>query len=172
MDWDGHASLFSMGQTRSMTEAITFELFLPADLIEWIRKTTIAYVDERIAGGDSRAEAERNANESIERLFPNGLPAPGQHVGRLMLSNQVIGSLWVGWVLDDPERWWVWDVVIDQEIRGRGYGRQAMQLAESLARAEDALTIGLNVAGRNQVARSLYSSLGYQETAVQMRKAL
>jgi ribosomal protein S18 acetylase RimI-like enzyme len=172
VDWDGHASFFLMGQTRSMTEAITFEPFPPADLSEWIRETTIAYVDERVAGRDSRAEAEGNANASIERLFPNGLPAPSQLVGRLMLSNQVIGTLWIGWAQDDPQRWWVWDVVIDQESRGRGYGRQAMQLAESLARDERALTMGLNVAGRNQVARSLYSSLGHQETAVQVRKAL
>jgi ribosomal protein S18 acetylase RimI-like enzyme len=72
----------------------------------------------------------------------------------------------------DPERWWVWDVKIDEEFRGRGYGRQAMLLAETLARKEGALTMGLNVFGHNQVARTLYSSLGYRETAVQMRRTL
>ena len=62
--------------------------------------------------------------------------------------------------------------MIDEEFRGRGYGREAMLLAEQLARREGALTLGLNVFGHNQVARTLYSSLGYEETAVQMRKAL
>ena len=155
-----------------MAEMITFEPFPPADLSEWIHNTTTRYIEERIAGGDSRVEAEASANASAERLFPKGSPAAGQLVGRLMSSKQAIGSLWIGWAGADPQRWWVWDVMIDEEFRGRGYGRQAMQLAETLARREGATTIGLNVAGRNHVARSLYSSLGYQETATQMRKAL
>jgi ribosomal protein S18 acetylase RimI-like enzyme len=63
-------------------------------------------------------------------------------------------------------------VKVEEEFRGQGYGRQAMLLAETLAREEGALTLGLNVFGHNQVARGLYSSLGYHETAVQMRKTL
>jgi ribosomal protein S18 acetylase RimI-like enzyme len=62
--------------------------------------------------------------------------------------------------------------MIDEEFRGLGHGRQAMLLAEELARSEGASTIGLNVFGHNQVARSLYSSLGFRETSVQMRKDL
>lgn len=125
-----------------------------------------------MAGGDTLAEAEANANLSIERLFPNGSPEPGQLVGRLESSKQIVGYLWIGIATSDPERWWVWDVMINEEFRGRGYGREAMLLAEQLARREGALTIGLNVFGHNQVARTLYSSLGYEETTVQMRKAL
>jgi predicted GNAT family acetyltransferase len=41
-----------------------------------------------------------------------------------------------------------------------------------LARANGARTIGLNVFGRNTVARNLYASLGYEESAVVMRKDL
>ena len=72
----------------------------------------------------------------------------------------------------DPQRWWVWDVMIDEQFRGQGFGRQAMTLAETLARREGALTIGLNVLGHNHVARELYASLGYTVTAMQMRKPL
>jgi ribosomal protein S18 acetylase RimI-like enzyme len=159
-------------QNPNMALAITFEPFPPSALGEWIKKTVVQYIDERVAAGDSLAEAESNANSSIERLFPNGSPAPGQLVGRLERSKQIVGYLWIGLATSDPERWWVWDVEIDEEFRGRGYGREAMLLAEQLARREGALTIGLNVFGHNQVARNLYSSLGYEETAVQMRKAL
>ncbi len=62
--------------------------------------------------------------------------------------------------------------MIDEEFRGRGYGRQAMLLAEELARTNGASTMRLNVFGHNNVARRLYWSLGYQETSVHMRKAL
>jgi hypothetical protein len=47
-----------------------------------------------------------------------------------------------------------------------------MQLADLLARANGATTIGLNVFGHNAVARNLYASLGYEEAAVVMRKNL
>jgi ribosomal protein S18 acetylase RimI-like enzyme len=152
--------------------AITFVPFPPADLDEWLTNISSHYIDERVAAGDSLAEAEANAHASVERMFPNGSPAPGQLAGRLVSSTQAIGYLWIGMAGTDPERWWVWDVMIDDEFRGRGYGREAMLLAEELARREGATTIGLNVFGRNQVARNLYSSLGFVETSVQMRKNL
>ena len=47
-----------------------------------------------------------------------------------------------------------------------------MLLAERLARAQGARTIGLNVFAGNTVARTLYGSLGYEETTVQMRQEL
>ena len=155
-----------------MAQAIKFEPFPPSALSEWLKETLVQYIAERVAAGDSLAEAEVNANSSIQRLFPNGSPAHGQLVGRLVSSKQIIGYLWIGMATADPERWWVWDVMIDEELRGKGYGRQAMLLAEQLARREGALTIGLNVFGHNQVARNLYLSLGYEETAIQMRKVL
>ncbi len=155
-----------------MTQAVTFETFPPSDLAEWIGESRRQYVSERVAAGDSPAEAEANADSSLERHFPGGTPAVGQLAGRLLVSGQVIGHLWIGIAGSDIRRWWVWDVMIADGFRGRGYGRQAMLLAESLARAEGASTIGLNVFGHNEVARNLYSSLGYRETAIQMRKDL
>jgi hypothetical protein len=47
-----------------------------------------------------------------------------------------------------------------------------MTLAEAVALRNGATSIGLSVFGRNQVARRLYSSLGYEESAVTMRKDL
>ena len=90
-----------------------------------------------------------------------------------MLSDgRRVGDLWIGPLGDDPERWWVWDIVVVEELRGRGYGRNMMLLAEELAQSNGATSIGLNVFARNHVARSLYTSLGYEETSVQMRKGL
>jgi ribosomal protein S18 acetylase RimI-like enzyme len=155
-----------------MVEPLTFEPFQPSALAGWLAHTRAGYVNQRVAAGDSPAESEANASSNLERLFPDGAPAPGQLAGSLTTSGQVVGSLWIGIAGSDPERWWVWDVEIDETFRGRGYGRHAMLLAETLARGEGARTIGLNVFGHNRVARSLYDSLGYEEAAVQMRKDL
>lgn len=89
-----------------------------------------------------------------------------------MCADQPVGYLWIGPARTDQQRWWVWDIVINDDQRGRGLGRQAMLLAEELARNQGATTIGLDVFANNVVARRLYTSLKYEETSVQMRKPL
>jgi ribosomal protein S18 acetylase RimI-like enzyme len=67
---------------------------------------------------------------------------------------------------------WIYDVHVQERYRGRGYGKEAMLLAETEGRRRGFDRIGLNVFGGNEVARSLYRSLGYTESAVIMRKHL
>jgi len=59
---------------------------------------------------------------------------------------------------------------IEEQERGRGYGRAAMELAEKEARRRGLERLELNVFGDNHAARSLYRSLGYREAAVIMTK--
>lgn len=160
------------GESRIHEPGMTFAAFDPPGLAHWLVGARANYVKERMAAGDSKEEAEANASASFERLLPDGSPAPGQLIGRVLSGGQSIGFLWIGPAGTDPKRWWVWDIVIDEAQRGRGYGRQAMLLAEQLARAAGATTIGLNVFAHNVVARSLCASLGYEESSVQMRKTL
>ncbi len=166
---DAEASV--RGTVTVMTDA-TFDPLADADLASWLAQTQQTYVTERVASGDTLAEATANANANMERLFPGGRPAPGQLVGRVVCDGGPVGELWVGPAGNDPQRWWVWNIEVDEGHRGKGYGRKAMLLAEQLARTNGATTLGLNVFGHNHVARSLYTSLGYAESSVQMRKAL
>jgi ribosomal protein S18 acetylase RimI-like enzyme len=151
---------------------VTFEQFDTSDLAEWLARTNAEYLNERMAAGDTLDEATADADGSMQRTFPGGLATPGQLAGRVLGDGQRIGELWVGQFGGDPQRWWVWDVRIDEAFRGQGLGRRTMLLAEDLARANGAVTIGLNVFAHNGVARRLYASLAYNETSVQMRKEL
>jgi ribosomal protein S18 acetylase RimI-like enzyme len=151
---------------------LRFEPFEPPDLAEWLLRTKSEYIAERVSAGDTPAEAAANAEESMRRTFPDGSPAPGQLAGRLLWGGQPVGELWVGPSGADPERWWVWNVRLDEPFRGRGLGRRAMLIAEDLAQTNGAASIGLNVFAHNTVARNLYASLGYRDTSVQMRKDL
>ena len=149
---------------------VEFEPFDRGYLAEWLAHSKSEYIKERVAAGDTPDEARANAEASTQRTFPEGSPAPGQLAGWLVWDGQRIGELWVGPFSSDPERWWVWDIRVDERFRGRGLGRQAMVLAEELARANGAVSIGLNVFAHNTKARSLYASLGYLENSIQMRK--
>jgi len=85
---------------------------------------------------------------------------------------EVVGFLWIAPQSEGSDAWWVFDIAVEENHRGAGYGRAAMQLAEKAAAEHGASTLGLNVFGYNTVARGLYDSLGYETTAVQMRKAV
>jgi ribosomal protein S18 acetylase RimI-like enzyme len=132
------------------------------------------YIEARITAGDHPDDARRIAQEQTDLLFPGGSPAPGQLVYWVVDDDgTTVGSLWIGpHTPTRPEFYWVWDVAIDEAHQGRGLGRAAMALAEQAARGHGATALGLNVHGHNVVARNLYQSMGYETTALQMRKAL
>lgn len=148
---------------------------MPVDrLTVWMLAANETYRTERIKAGESESEATANAERSLAQFFPDGSLAHGHVVFDVIGEAQdaPVGVLWIGPTTDSPVDWWVWDIEVVESERGKGYGRQAMRLAEVEANARGAVTLGLNVFGFNTPARSLYESLGYETTAVQMRKSL
>ncbi|MGP5641641.1 GNAT family N-acetyltransferase [Brachybacterium tyrofermentans] len=140
----------------------------------WLKRSRDEYAADLVATGEESETALQHATEALAHAFPEQLPTTGQAVFDLTdASGDAVGYLWLGHDSSgDPTSWWVWDVVIDPEHRGQGYGRAAMQLAETYAHARGARTLGLSVFGFNSVARGLYESLGYETTSVKMRKHL
>ena len=147
----------------------------------WIARSQADYEESRLRSGEPAEIAAEAARASFERNFPGGRPAPGHLVHDVLASDEgdagdaggggtVVGVLWIGPFAEGSDAWWVWDVEIDEQHRGAGHGRAAMQLAEEEAARHGAATLGLNVFGYNTAARALYESLGYETTAVQMRK--
>jgi ribosomal protein S18 acetylase RimI-like enzyme len=118
------------------------------------------YISEIVAsGGLTRAAAEEQARREDAEILPNGLDSPGQLIFRLEAAGQPVGWLWLSLQhpYGDPGVGFIYNIVVDEPFRGRGYGREAMQLAEQEAK-------------HNRGARDLYLSLGYSETSVRMRK--
>ncbi|MGA2210063.1 MAG: GNAT family N-acetyltransferase [Acidimicrobiales bacterium] len=143
------------------------------ELQAWMKDQREHYIEDRIGTGEQPEEAERIATEQYAMLFPEGKPAPGHFLSRVVDGDEPVGWLWIGpRTPARPDAYWVWDVVIEEAHRGRGYGRAAMLLAEEQAHGAGATEIGLNVFGYNAVARGLYESLGYETTTLQMRKEL
>jgi ribosomal protein S18 acetylase RimI-like enzyme len=127
-------------------------------------------IDLERHGGLTRAEAEEKATKDHAALLPEGRPLAG-HFLYVIEDEQgaAIGHLWYG--QRDPDVF-LYSIELDEGVRGRGYGREAMQAFEALARERGATGIWLNVFGGNDIARSLYRSLGYAEASVHMNKRL
>jgi ribosomal protein S18 acetylase RimI-like enzyme len=122
-------------------------------------------------GGLTRDEAEEKATKDHAALFPEGRPLDGHHLYAIEDEHgEAIGRLWYS--ERDAGDVFLYAIELDESARGRGYGREAMQAFEELARERGTARIGLNVFGGNEVARSLYRSLGYAETSVHMLKRL
>ena len=144
-----------------------------AELAEWIPDMMAGYVESRVLAGERREAASAAAASQQAELFPDGMPAEGQHVMSLVLDGAVVGVLWMGRPLGGgDDTWYVFYVEIDESHRGRGLGRQAMEAAEAWSSERGGRRIGLNVFGYNTMARSLYDSLGYQVMATSMYKDL
>jgi GNAT superfamily N-acetyltransferase len=134
------------------------------------------YAEELVRNsGIGAEEARRLADRAFASALPFGLTTPdhrflhvadaetGDHVGILWLARQQ---------REDAELMWIFDIWVEEPMRGRGYGRCLMELAESEAAGMGIARIELNVYGDNARARNLYESLGYVEMSRQMYKHL
>jgi RimJ/RimL family protein N-acetyltransferase len=141
------------------------------ELPAWLDGMRRFYVDDlERHGGRTRDEAQAKSERDHGALFPDGKPAPDNHLYILEDENgEPIGRLWFA---ERPYGLWLYGIELDERVRGRGLGRAAMLAFEEHARELGARKVTLNVFGGNSVARSLYASLGYLEEAVQMSKQL
>lgn len=129
------------------------------------------YVDDMVRAGIDRGVAQAKADTDLPQLLPDGLATPNHFMYAIEDDGRFAGYLWL--CDRDGElghSLFVYAVEIDQEFRGRGLGRAAMVFAEEEAQRLGIAKVALNVFGGNDVARGLYLSLGYTETAVHMEK--
>lgn len=131
------------------------------------------YVSDMVAAGIDAEVAQAKADRDLPELLPDGLATPDHFMYAIEDDGQFAGYLWL--CDRDGElghSLFIYAIEVDEGFRGRGLGRAAMQFAEEEARRRGIAKIALNVFGGNAAARSLYLSLGYQETAVHMEKGV
>jgi len=137
-------------------------------------------LDEYVAqyaasSGESEGEVRRKAEEQYTSYFPDGRPAPGHQLMIMESNGDAVGQTWVG---PHPQRpgasdaAWLYNIEIDEELRGRGYGRRCLDLVEAHLAQQGVTELGLNVFSDNNAARGLYASSDYREVAVTMTKVL
>jgi ribosomal protein S18 acetylase RimI-like enzyme len=131
------------------------------------------YAHERARNFATPVEEERAvAARQRAQLVPDELRTRGQRFWTVVAEDGApVGVLWVA-VEQEKRQAFIYDIEIEGEWRGRGYGRQTLDALESELRPLGVRSIGLNVFGDNAVAMDLYRKVGYRTVATTMRKEL
>ncbi len=144
-----------------------------SDVAAWLTTMWTDYREQLLGAGFTQRDASLNIERIKANLFVDGVPNGDQRLFDVLDDGARVGSLWLA-KTDDPSahEWFIYDVVIEPEFRGRGFGRSTMQAAEDYVRGQGGTRLSLNVFGPNVVARSLYESMGYSVLTVGMGKDL
>ncbi len=148
-----------------------------ADFQAWKQTAITEYFAERIrAGNDDSDSPERSRNE-FESLLPYGKLTRNNYICSIVDEKQAdrkVGVLW--YAVDTPDlardALFVYDIRIDKDMRGKGYGKTTMLLLEKKTKELGKKRIALHVFAHNERARRLYEKLGYRPTNIVMAKEL
>ena len=144
-----------------------FKAFLDLQISEYAR--------EKIKSGNwVESEAYDLSRKSFMGLLPDGKDTSGHSILTITdaESKTGVGTLWVEWKNKEHNSSYIWDVIIHEKFRRRGYGTLALQLLEKMAKERGSNGISLHVFGHNRSAISMYESLGYYATNIIMKKDL
>ena len=112
------------------------------------------------------------AEKDVKKFLPDGLSTKGHHIMRIMDDGAQVGTIWYE-IRDKVMREaYLWDIIVNKDQRGKGYGKEAMRELEKSAKREGTRRIQLNVFGFNSIAKNLYVRMGYQDEAITMMKYL
>jgi RimJ/RimL family protein N-acetyltransferase len=132
------------------------------------------YAADKVRSGVwSPEESENNASKELEGLLPRGTATPG-HFLYAVRDESVpveVGMVWISPRNSGAGRsLWIYDIVVYERFRRRGYASSILHLVEDKARQLGAERVELHVFGHNRGARALYEKLGYTPTSIVMAK--
>lgn len=139
-----------------------FEIFLQRAIRE--------YADDHVRNGNwSPDGALEKSKKEFESLLPEGIRSKDQYVYSIRNGDTRVGVLWVQ--IKD-QRAFIYDFIVEEEFRGKGYGKQALAALDEILTSMDVASVGLHVFGDNVTAQELYKKMGFQVSGIHMRKKL
>jgi len=142
----------------------------------WREDAIKDYAKDKIAAGTWAAEsAYELSDKEFTRLLPDGPATPNNHIWSMHDDSvgKDVGVLWIAILEHGGIRMaFIYDIVVFEGYRRRGYGTQALSALEGEVRALGLDRIGLHVFGHNPGARALYEKVGYIITDINMVKTL
>jgi GNAT superfamily N-acetyltransferase len=140
----------------------------------WLKRAIREYAEGHVAAGNWTEEGSIDRSRGqFDELLPDGLQTAGQTLWSIQDPvGRHVGILWVGPRRSVERALWIWDIEVDPEARGHGYGQAALEALHAWAKGQGYERVGLHVFGSNDTARRLYERTGYVETDVTMEKRL
>lgn len=143
---------------------------------EYRERLAREYAEDKVrAGVWSQAEAEVRASRELEELLPEG-PSTRDHFLYSVRDDDLPAEVGIVWFAVNNSgvgrSIWIYDIIIHEQFRRRGYARRALELVDDRARELGASKVELHVFGHNEGARALYEQMGYGVTSIIMAKQL
>lgn len=145
-----------------------------SDFEGYVEQSIVSYAQEHVQSGNwDPSEALQKSREQFEQLLPEGLATENQHLFSVEEgeTGALVGRIWFG-ERGQPSRRtaFIYDFLIHEPYRGRGYGKQTLAALEEKVRELGIETIALHVFGHNRAAINLYQRVGYEITNLHMQK--
>jgi len=149
---------------------------LESELDKYLERSVPGYAEENVkAGYWSEDEALEKSRKVFDNLLPDGIKSKGQYLFQVedTETNERVGIIWLNARIDIPHpSGFIYDIEVDEALRGKGYGKQTMLAIEEKARELGLKSIGLHVFFHNAVAKGLYEKIGYEVKSLNMVKEL
>ncbi|GGJ75106.1 hypothetical protein GCM10010123_01350 [Pilimelia anulata] len=142
----------------------------------WRGRAVRLFADSQVAAGSWPADrAPELAVEANNAVLPDGFTTAGMLFLQAVLPDGTsVGAAWLS--LTHPrgvaDCAYLYNIEIDEEYRGAGYGRALLAAVEDAAHGRGMASVELNVFGTNARAIRLYETAGYHVVAQQMRRSL
>jgi len=147
------------------------ELMLQEDFDGFLEHAIRDYAEDHVRNGNWPAEgALERSRKEFEHYLPDGVHSKDQYLWSIVdKTENKIGVLWVQ-VKDHKA--FIYDFIIDEAFRGKGYGKQALAAMDEKLKSMGAESVALHVFGDNITAQELYKKMGFEITGIHMRKLL
>jgi ribosomal protein S18 acetylase RimI-like enzyme len=135
-----------------------------------------SYAAENVASGRwPAADAAHLSRSETERLLPQGVQTPDHYLYEIRDEsiNQTVGFVWFAAMMRGSVKIaYLYQIQVMPEFQRKGHARAALVTVERIASALGMSRIGLHVFGHNSAAQTLYRSLGYGVTSLNLEKVL
>lgn len=141
------------------------------DFDRFLEREIRNYADDHVRNGNWDADgAVEKSRKEFERYLPNGIHTPDQYIWSIV--NQELQNIGVLWVQVKDGKGFILDFVIDEQFRGKGFGKQALTAMDEKLKSMNVSSVALHVFGDNFTAQELYKKMGFVITDMHMMKKL
>ena len=153
---------------------VKLEKMTKSDFDHYISIAIHAFAIEKVKAGTwAEDEAYKLSEESFKKLLPNDIETEREYLYSIFDNdkNIKVGYLWLEFSESlIGKTAFIFDFLILEEFRGKGYGTQSMIALDDEAKKHGISKVSLHVFAHNKKAIGLYEKVGFKNTDIHMSK--